>query len=380
MNEQLFIPNKVRIGFQKRNDTYNGQLAYVIYYDSKGELRKAGSWERWRSKDIEPVDYPNEPTEGFVLNKGVGGQRESYSWNARNEYVRVFDPRGFEFEISVANLLFILRETGCSPGKGLEGTFVYAWHGSTLILLPTGCQEYKNSTKFTELQGQGVLVKDLIPGATYITKKQVVLTYLGKFDYYFVTSSATSKKDKKGVMPKFVFWDRQVEAQEDVEFYSYRTSPSNFVYLNDLKSIARLESDVIASDYADLVDKYNKSAHGSKVVDLYLIDESVVRDRPDNYGDRIWFREESAGIFTLYRTSFRHNSDVIDHIYRSLNFFLKDGRFMQEGLGGTAYNKNDGYYHAHSNMEWVEPTTLKLIAVTENGAKIKVGYNNFSKG
>lgn len=126
-NEQLFIPEKICVGFQTREGTYTGKLAYVIYYDQKGVRRKEKSWESWRNKKLPPVDFTNEPIEGFVLNKGVGGARQSYGWNTRNEYIRVYDPRDFEFEISVANLLFILRECDCSRGKGLEGKFVYAW-------------------------------------------------------------------------------------------------------------------------------------------------------------------------------------------------------------------------------------------------------------
>ena len=83
-NQQLFIPEKIKVGFQKRGDTYTGNLAYVIYYDQKGKLRKETSWESWRDKKIQSEEFTNEPTEGFVLNKGVGGVRQSYGWNTRN--------------------------------------------------------------------------------------------------------------------------------------------------------------------------------------------------------------------------------------------------------------------------------------------------------
>jgi hypothetical protein len=117
--QQLFIPEKIKVGFQKRGDTYTGMLAYVIYFDKKGVLRKETSWQSWRDKHIAAKEYSNEPTEGFVLNKKVGGYKSS--WNFRDAHVRVYDPRGFEFEISVPNLLFILREGDCSRGKGPGG-------------------------------------------------------------------------------------------------------------------------------------------------------------------------------------------------------------------------------------------------------------------
>src|SRR6056300_218958 len=102
MKTQLYIPKKINVGYQKRGGTYTGKLAYIIYWDDKGVLRKETSWQSWRDQKIDNTEIENVPIEGFVLNKGVGGQRESWGWNARNEYIRVYDPRGFEFEISVA--------------------------------------------------------------------------------------------------------------------------------------------------------------------------------------------------------------------------------------------------------------------------------------
>ena len=40
-----FIPKKIKVGYQDRDDTYTGKLAYVIYYDEKGKLRKENSWQ-----------------------------------------------------------------------------------------------------------------------------------------------------------------------------------------------------------------------------------------------------------------------------------------------------------------------------------------------
>ena len=48
MNEKLYIPKRINVGFQKREGTYRGILGYVIYWDDKGKLRKEASWESWR--------------------------------------------------------------------------------------------------------------------------------------------------------------------------------------------------------------------------------------------------------------------------------------------------------------------------------------------
>ena len=44
----IYIPKKIKVGYQDRSDTYTGKLAYVIYYDEKNKLRKEKSWNGWR--------------------------------------------------------------------------------------------------------------------------------------------------------------------------------------------------------------------------------------------------------------------------------------------------------------------------------------------
>ena len=122
MNSSIFIPKTINVGYQNREGTYTGKLAYVIYTDEKGKLRKENSWNSWRDKTIEPSVFDNIPTEGFVLNKKVGDYDSG--WNHRHAYCRIYDPRGFEFEITFENLLYILENTNSIVGKGLEGLFV----------------------------------------------------------------------------------------------------------------------------------------------------------------------------------------------------------------------------------------------------------------
>ena len=50
MKTSIFVPNKIHVGYQERSDTYTGRLAYVIYTDEKGKLRKENSWNGWRDK------------------------------------------------------------------------------------------------------------------------------------------------------------------------------------------------------------------------------------------------------------------------------------------------------------------------------------------
>ena len=197
MNNTVFLPKRINVGYQKRKDTYTGSLAYIIYWDAKGKLRKETSWESWRDKKIKATEFENTPTEGFVLNKKVGGDNWS-GWNPRQTYSRVYDPRGFEFEITVPNLLYILENANSIKGKGLEGKFVYGWDGTELLLIPECAPEYNQLQEFSELlEGkEQVKSKDLVLGGTYLTNKNTEVIYLGKFDYYGYSWKVGSDSNK----------------------------------------------------------------------------------------------------------------------------------------------------------------------------------------
>jgi len=180
----IFIPEKIKVGFQNRKGTYTGRLAYVIYYDSHGKLRKEISWNSWRHKDIEPQEFDNVPTEGFVLNKKAGGYTSH--WNTRATYCRVYDPRGFEFEVTIDNLLYILESTDCIKGKGLAGDFVYGWSGKDLLLMPTCAADYAEVKGISDSVNTGTWLKgkDLTLGGIYLTNKGEHWVYLGRFDFF----------------------------------------------------------------------------------------------------------------------------------------------------------------------------------------------------
>lgn len=238
MNENIFIPKQCKVGFNERWNTFNGKLGFVIYTDGK-VWKQEKSWLGWiQQPDTEeftkgeiesqtnafkqqlrryynantnleqntyptiedyvdkymtdfepnlgrytkdtsfiPIVFDNEPTEGFVLNKKAGGG--NYSWNNRNTYCRVYDPRGFEIEISVDNLLYILDYTNSIIGKGLEGSFIYGWSGKNLVLVPCSSPDYESFIEFSEVKGTKINPKKLISGGIYIDNFNKKIMYLG---------------------------------------------------------------------------------------------------------------------------------------------------------------------------------------------------------
>ena len=246
------IPKVINVGYQKRGGTYTGKLAYVVYTDDKGKLRKEKSWTGWCDDKIKKDEFKNEPMEGFVLNKGVGGQRESYGWNARNEYIRVYDPRDFEFEISVANLLFILQECSSIKGKGLEGEFVYAWDRADLVLLPCCSQEYQECVKYTENQIAKVTKDQMVEGCTYQMRNMTNVMYLGRHTWFSKEHnwSGGTRYCLKPCDKRHIFLD--LNSTKQVQ---------NYVVEKGFTKIAKRISDEASPDYANAYEKMQNSVH-----------------------------------------------------------------------------------------------------------------------
>jgi len=371
MQQQLLIPKKINVGFQNRSNTYTAKLGYVIYYDHKGVLRKEKSWQGWRDKKIDSQEFENTPTEGFVLNRKVGGYKSD--WNYRSAKIRIYDPRDWEFEISLENLLFILSVGDCSRGKGLEGKFVYSWQGQELVLLPVASENYKNSTEYTELQSCKVKVKDLIAGASYKTKNQDVYVYIGKFTKYIIKSW-----EKETTGHRQVFWDGK-----------------NFVFLKNLSCLAILHSDSVSPDFAELVDKYNKSMWGSKPVKLF---EKKAEKKAEGYSRFFWTKEESPGTYLQCTSNFTNKydektktlvSDTLVSIDVSAKIVIKDDEIVCENVGKLSFRdpkenelyKNRHYRHYGRTLdnildEYIEPTNLELWVELESGSTFQVNRTN----
>ena len=219
MNTNIFIPKKINVGFQNRKDTYTGKLAYIIYYDEKGKLRKETSWQNWRDKDIPNEEFDNEPIEGFVLNKKVGGYKTH--WDARKTYTRVYDPRGFEFEITIPNLLWILENCNCIKGKGLEGQFIYGWDGTELVLVPINSADYQEITVKNKIihNNEFIKAKDLIIGATYENLQGDYLVYMGRFPEYSYEANSYNSRRMEYEKPVDDSW------HTGLEYYTYEKHP-----------------------------------------------------------------------------------------------------------------------------------------------------------
>ncbi len=247
----IFVAPKIKVGFRKRSDTFTGQLAYVIYYDEKGKLRKEQSWKTWRDEKIEPQDFDNAPTEGFTINKDI--KRYSGEWfSSSRTMIRIHDPRGFEFEVTTENLIGILMHTDCLK-RGLTGQFVYAWAGPELVLLPTNSEEYQNAIKYTAGLSKKVSAKGLVPGVSYRTKRGADVVFVGKLNWYEYT------KTKKYGEPRGLRLEKKV-----LVFTS--DNGKTFQRQNSPAFLSQENSQAPVSNFAELMDKFNKKIYANKIV------------------------------------------------------------------------------------------------------------------
>lgn len=361
MNTKLFIPKQINVGYQERSDTYTKKLAYIIYWDQKGKLRKEASWNSWRHKPedtkssfydhslkrrvhseekrgdfVKPEVFDNTPTSGFVLNKGVGGARGSWSSNIRNEYIRVYDPRNFEFEISVANLLYILQETSSIKGKGIEGEFIYSWNGTELFLLPVNSQAYKDSVEFTEVVQVKFSARDFKEGRTYVTKSEKRLVYIKACN--LVERECYNLKVKR----KHVFWD--IEKKK-------------FVGHTCAAKILKCENEEYHIDWAEVKQKFSESLHDKNVITLEL------GDGPLEEG----FVEIDGKIFKVYR-KYKYNYNY--HYPRNKEFRLSEQIEIVKGTLKCSDVKDS---------ELIVGAGRELNVVFDGGVKLDYYLQTYSK-
>jgi len=304
----IYIPQKVRVWYQERTDTYSWKLWYVIYYDEKWTLRKENSWRWWIKHDL--WDFENVPTEWFVLNKKVWWD----SWsgrNHRNTYTRVYDPRWFEFEISIENLLFILENTSSIKWKWLEWEFVYSFDWKDLVLLPVDSVDYKEIKQKSDLINNNNFLspKDLIIWNKYRIKSGEIITYLGKRDYFHYWRNSTPVNNYKN-------YDYNVDDIESTTkyfiYWQYKDNYSTKYYIDKKSSFSKYILEDLWSDpeyikYNILLNKlpnFNKSKERQlKLLDIdtlkwlliWVVNKSYRLDylckKGKNYDYAHWFRE-----------------------------------------------------------------------------------------
>lgn len=367
---ELFIPKKIKVGYQKRDGTYTGRLAYVIYYDNKGVLRKEKSWQGWRDHKIAPEEFDNKPQDGFCLNKDV----KRFNWShfgSNRSYIRMYDPRGIEMEITPENLIGILTETDCLK-RGLEGKFVYAWQGTELVILPCNSEEYTKAQQNTERQDQDVSAKDLKPGHSYTTKKGEEVIYLGRFPWF-----------------EWSHYDKTHKKAAKYHTFAHPEKPQyggSFFKKSDVKFLALLNSTDPVINYAELIDNWNSDPRSASTQSwefspVTVTDDDVfekdINKHPYVKKQEIIERNGDTITFSSVQANKRYGSNKIEFYIRetgSLNTVTMAYNQTSCGVYGSSS------YHRYHNpvpitreqvLERIQKST-KVKMVLTNGKKIPI--------
>lgn len=308
--DNFFIPRKIAVGFVNRANTYSGKLAYVTYYDNTNKLRKETSWNSWRDENISPVYTDNIPTSGFILNKRAGG--EKYGWNQRATYARIYDPRGFEFEITIDNLLWILEYVN-TENKELKGKFVYSWYGTDLVLMPVVSSDYEESKRLSEQRYSKTSFKevDLIPGTLYKMKGTELneLVYIGKVK--------VSTEFNKSFTNKLAFVS--IHDSWNLSSSSYDDNVCNedfFIFKGVSSIIAEMQHDYLS------VDEINEYLHRFEI-------SSYSYDFWNNFGT---FIDRFVSDHPTIKSSYKEPYKISYSDYESYPTYKLKNKFEYEGI------------------------------------------------
>lgn len=164
------IPAKVYVGFQGRRSQDEVPLGFMTpYAEDKAGQKRRDTVDNWAKgyygseKTFNSVMLENKPMIGFKVGRSI---RRSGGWNGSGaSYVRVEDPRGFELEITIENLVMCMSDNHIQDGE-IVAECVWGREGNRNILLPTNSEPYKASVATTEKISKKLSLRDIKPGDT----------------------------------------------------------------------------------------------------------------------------------------------------------------------------------------------------------------------
>lgn len=270
MNEVIKVFSRVYVGFQGEPDTTgeNPCLAFLTpYEENAGGRKRIETVEKWAgAKDqyayvdgkwslvkkgvkVPSQIYNNEPIEGFEICREV---KRTY-WGGGNVVWRIFDPRGFELEISSANLAKILTFATLEAGK-IKGKCVWGRIGANNLLIPEGCPEYSNllpkAEEFTEankLRGKLIPISQIKIGSTISLSNGTECVYLGKWN--ILTDGDADKLGDKVVVRHIV--------RVHTDIPTIKKSYDSYYAVAELKVLAIAKKPSEQHNLADLEKTFN---------------------------------------------------------------------------------------------------------------------------
>lgn len=276
---KLNYPDDLVIGLKFRRDSMVEKLSYICYKE-KNKIRKEKSLNDWRDKNIDLLEIKNKPKSGFLVSKSV--RRDGGSFGSGRSLMRIHDPDGYDFEISIENLEYILQYCDVNKGEFI-GEFVYMWLGKELYLIPVDSGYYMESMKLKNDKAGVVKASDLKIASTYKDKKtDDFYIYLGRHDYHDLVSPKEMNEYFKSVgWGDSLGRPHSISNKSDWKYYFglpthvdkakkshvfYDSKKKDFVTNIQSKLSYELSDD--SEEYPDLIEEYKLSKYGSKTIGI----------------------------------------------------------------------------------------------------------------
>tara|TARA_Y100000588_G_scaffold112523_1_gene123373 strand:- start:24036 stop:25316 length:1281 start_codon:yes stop_codon:yes gene_type:complete len=339
----LYIPKNILTGFRKRPDVQDGFLGYVTYKKSKNVVYKQRSWENWRDKNIEAKEMINIPMEGFLFCKSVMHIGDvSYAKYSR---MRLYDPRGFEFEISMANVSLIISHASNINNGEIKGKFIYSWNGDELILLPEKSYDYQKALKNTQLKNGKVSARKLIVGATYESKDKEEYVYVGRYDFYKDRDYKDLRKENLDISnPLFL---GNVKVKKDHVFYNIKNKSYS---INMIPKLSNCSDSDLTDNFDDILTNFLNGKKASEIVSYKEIklskkeqEDKIESIFNDSYNKNIFYKTKKGKTILIDLNIFYGCSGEMHLNIREVKK-INENTYVKKEIG---LNNHYGYYNSY---------------------------------
>lgn len=198
VNLEIKLFEKVYVGFQKRNTESGSPLGFLTPWgEDAASKKRMDTVDKWsKSSKLQAVVLDNLPVSGFR----VSDHARRNGWNGGTTVIQIEDPRGFELQISVDNMIQIMSGNVIMDGE-IKVPCVWGRDGKDNILLPTNSEPYMNAIENTERLKQTFSMRSVKPGNKIELKDGRIGIYYGSYyqvmRLHYSQTSATFPKVTK---------------------------------------------------------------------------------------------------------------------------------------------------------------------------------------
>lgn len=316
VNHSIQIPDQMFVAFVRSNQDGYVHKGYTIPYGTdaaskKRQLNLRHSTHADREGGLEPVVLDNKPMYGFKISRKL----RSNGWRSDIQTVSIEDPRGFEFEVSVANLIMLTDSNLIHNGEIIQQC-VWARDGVINILLPINSQPYLDAVVNTERVSKRVNTRSVKPGNQVLLHDGMKGTYMGSM--YAIMRDYTRNLSISGKKKHIV----RVENEDGntIEYHGYPTMKISEV-LDDTPQTKEALSQQLVNDIKDKSVFFRKVTTGYGHIAALTYGETLVFSKKEqksiSYDDALKVRGHSSILGIHNDEYYMIDSNSMDTNYRS---------------------------------------------------------------